>query len=108
MEAVVMKKATDDMWNKLLSKDTLKYMTNVKDENGEVIEEKKSVKVFFEYIKTRVIDYKIIVMLAVRWKTLNDTQQASHAITYVGVNHATRFIIMMDYLAMKFEKGELK
>jgi hypothetical protein len=96
----------DAMWGRLLSQDALFFIVETAEK--EAGEDGDKVIAFFENLKERVIDYKVIVVLATVWKSLNDTQQANQAVTHAGMYDASRFIILMDYLAMKFEKGELK
>ena len=97
------------MWDKILDLKCWYHMKNaVKDnETGEVIvEDDFAIKSFFEYLKERIKDYKVLVVLVTQWKTYDDTKQANLAIHHVGWEHASRFIILMDYLSDRFIKGE--
>lgn len=92
------------MWNKLLDVKLGMYMVRVTGGT----EDDETIYKFFEHIENRIQDYKVVVVLATQWKTYDDMKQANLAIKFAGMYHASRFIIMMDYLADKFEKGELK
>lgn len=89
------------MWDRVLTLETALFMIRQgEDENN--------IESFFELIKNNIKDYKILVVLAMMWSTMNENKQASIAVKYVGVDSASRFIILMDYLALKFKNGELK
>lgn len=92
------------MWDKLLSKDLQSFMVKASGES----EDSQTTSQFFKIIQKRVKDYKVLVVLATQWKSYEDIKQANVAIKYAGMFHASRFILMMDYLVDKFEKGELK
>lgn len=94
----------DNFWDKLLTRDLALFMIKVSDET----EDNDSVSRFFDFVRERIIDYKVIVVMATQWKSYDVNKQANLAVHYAGMNHASRFIMMMDYLAIKFIKGELK
>ena len=93
------------MWDKLLNMELTYYMIRVTKET----EDEESIQKFYEHIKSRTEnEYKLIVVLATQWSEYDDTKQANVAIKVAGMNHASRFIIMMDYLSSKYRKGKLK
>lgn len=92
------------MWEKILTEDTLEHIVHF---NEDETEDMSTMLNFVEHLMAWV-DYKVVVILAIQWATLEDIEQASLAINAVGEAHASRFIIMMDYLSEKFKRGELK
>lgn len=70
-------------------------------------EDVKMIYNFIEFIKSRV-DYKVIVVMATQWESYDDIKQANLAIQIAGEVHASRFMMLLDYMANKFKKGELK
>lgn len=103
------------MWNKLLTTDCVKYIQSASgdkemmDKYGvtEHGEEERLIYEMFDKIKSKVKDYKVIVVMATQWDTYTGTQQANLAVHHIGLFHASRFIILMDYLSNKFKQGEL-
>lgn len=97
------------MWDRILNDETVLYMqglTEIHEEYAGVGEESEIIKRFFSHLKDST-DYKSVVMMAMSWKTFDDLKQAKLAISCVGQYHASRFIVLMDYLAERFIKGEL-
>lgn len=92
------------MWEKILTEDALEHMITF---NKEETEDMETMSKFVEHLIANV-DYKVVVVLATQWHGLKDTVQANVAIEAVDEEHASRFIILMDYLSEKFQKGELK
>ena len=92
-----------EMWNKLFTVELVFYMRKVTGET----EDFDTIGAFQEHIRARV-DYKTVVILATQWHTYEDVKQANIAIKFAGVFHASRFIILMDYLSKKHIEGKLK
>jgi hypothetical protein len=88
------------MWDKVLTIEAFYFIKNF------ATEEDESINNFFIELKKK--DYKTVVVMATLWKTFSETKQAYVAIDYIGWFHASRFIILMDYLSTKYKKGELK
>ncbi|MEE5180999.1 hypothetical protein JDW21_18735 [Bacillus subtilis] len=91
------------MWDKLLTLNALTYMKKV----SEGTEDDTTILPFFEYLQENV-NYKVIVVLATRWHVYDVVGQTGISINYVTEKHASRFIMLMDYLSKRFLKGELK
>lgn len=89
------------MWEKILNLEAINFITKVSDEDID------KVAILFDILKQRIEDYDVIVTVAKKWDTFEDTKQAKIALNYAGMFHASRFIILMDYLNMKYKKGEL-
>lgn len=98
----------EKMWSKLLNLETFAFIKNSSDYEGETSEDDKVIYDFFKDVKKKVRDYRVLVMMAVKWDSYEDVKQANIAINYMGFKDASRFIILMDYLSTKFKKGELK
>lgn len=92
------------MWEKILTEDVLEHIVTF---NKEETEDMQTMMKFVEFLMAWV-DYKVVVMLATQWELKEDVEQAIIAIRLVGEEHASRFIIMLDYLSDKYKKGELK
>lgn len=96
------------MWEKILTDDTLQNMVDMMTEDvEEATEDFQGLVAFVEHVMAWV-DYKEVVVLATQWSNLLDIRQANIAVNSVGEEHASRFIVMMDYLSEKFKNGELK
>lgn len=96
------------MWDKILNQALALYMTMVTGKDGDRTEDATTISYFFDHVKTHVKDYKVVIVMATEWDKYEEAKQVGIAIHYVGEHHASRFIIMMDYLNQKFKKGELK
>jgi hypothetical protein len=107
------------MWNKLLSLECKYFIRSLesreddeyKGDSNEYEPDKLSdeaIDRFFKHVKQTVVDYKVLVILATQWFSYSETKQAKLAIHHVGWVHASRFIMLMEYLSMKFLKGELR
>lgn len=97
------------MWNKLLDKECRTFMHNlIRDEEGVVGEDEEMLTNFFSFIRASVVDYKVLVVLAMKWLGYDEKKQVNIAMNYAGAFYASHFMMLMDYLAHKFIKGELK
>lgn len=96
-----------DMWNKIFTIECVTVMQKVSaqelNENGE---DMKLINQFIKFAKER-LDYKMIVVLATKWDEYDPIKQAGIAVNYASQFHASRFIILLDYLSIKYKKGEL-
>ncbi|MFQ3543605.1 hypothetical protein Q7A53_05920 [Halobacillus rhizosphaerae] len=93
------------MWDRLLTIHAFVYMKNIKVD-GETVEDEESIVNLFKYLREK-IDYKYIVVLATKWSKYDELKMVNVAIQIVGVLHASRFCMLMDFLANRFKKGEL-
>lgn len=91
------------MWEKILTEEALEHMITYTEET----EDFNTMSKFVEHLMARV-DYKVVVVLATQWEGLIDIRQANIAVDAVGIFHASRFIILMDYLSKQFKEGKLK
>lgn len=92
------------MWEKILGTKLGLYMVKVSGET----EDDETVYDFFEYIKNRIKDYRVVLKLASKWKSYDENRQVSEAIGHAGMFHTSRFIMLMEFLADEIEKGEYK
>lgn len=90
------------MWDKILTMEAISFLIQVSDET----EDDESIGQFILFLKKN-IDYKVVVMMATQWAGYDDEKQANLAIHTVGIHHASRLIMLMDYLALKYEEGKL-
>jgi hypothetical protein len=91
------------MWEKIFTPDAVFYMQKVTGDT----EDFNTINGFINHLKQRV-DYKTVIILATQWKAYDDVKQANIAIQQAGVFHASRFILLMDFLSKKFVEGKLK
>lgn len=95
---------TKKLWEQTLNEKLFTYMINfVDEEEGEYIEDESGVLDFFEHVGNRVL-YSDAIQLASKWDSLDEMKQVSVAISRVGEYHASRFMILMDYLSKGVEK----
>lgn len=92
-----------EMWNKLFTPEVVFWM---KKTTGDT-EDFDTIGGFIEHMKAKT-DYREIVILAMQWNTHDDMRQANLAIHFAGIHHASRFILLMDFLSNKFKEGKLK
>lgn len=92
-----------DMWDKLLTPEVVFYMKEVSGDT----EDNSTVSKFFEDMK-KTVDYKHVVIMATQWYTFDETKQVNLALQFAGEYHASRFIILLDFLSLKFREGKLK
>jgi hypothetical protein len=92
-----------EMWDKLYTTEMVLWMKGITGET----EDFDTIAGFIDHMKNRV-DYKQVVVMAMNWHTYDESKQVSLAILNGGMFHASRFMLMMDYLSKKFLKGELK
>lgn len=88
---------TKQLWEQTLSNELFTYMINFTDEDGDSIEDASGVVDFFEHVSNRIL-YSDAIQLASKWHTLDEAKQVSVAISRCGEYHASRFMILMDYL----------
>ena len=94
-------------WDKILNDETVLYVKAMADkEIDDESEDYEKIAEFFDFLKTRT-NYKSIVILATQWIGFDDQKQTALAVTIADELHASRFMILMDYLAYRFAKGEL-
>lgn len=92
------------MWEKILTKETLAKMVLL---HPDVSEDYETMNSFTNFLVNNV-DYKAVVVMATQWDSYTDVKQVNLAITIVGEYHASRFILLLDYLNERFKNGELK
>lgn len=98
------------MWDKLLTLESVEFIKRVSGDKAilnEFGEEERLILEMYSSMKDRVKDYKVLVILATQWDSYTGSQQANLAVHHLGLYHASRFIMFMDYLAIRFKKGEL-
>lgn len=94
-------------WDKILNDETVLYVKAMADMvMDDESEDYEKIAEFFDYLKSRT-EYKSVVILATQWIKYDEQRQVSLAIAIAGETHASRFMILMDYLAYRFAKGEL-
>jgi hypothetical protein len=94
-------------WEMILNSETVLYVKAMADkEMGDESEDYEKIAEFFEYLKTRT-SYKSVVILATQWVKYDEQKQVALAIGMTSELHASRFIMLMDYLAYRFAKGDL-
>lgn len=96
------------MWDRLLDRETALNIINLSIENNgenEASEDFIAIHKFLSHV--RAINYKEVVVLAVNWKSLSAEKQANLAISYASQLHASRFMMLMDYLSLRFLEGKL-
>lgn len=91
------------MWEKIFTVEALQTMIDLSEET----EDFKTLEKFVEKIIINN-DYRVVVVLATQWESLKEDKQVSIAVNSVGENDASRFMILLDFLADKFKKGELQ
>lgn len=97
------------LWDKILNYTTAIYMQKLSalESGDEFSEDLESIGIFFDDLKTKM-NYKVVIVIATQWRTFTHVKQANVAMISVGEEHASRFMMMMDYLSYKYQKGELK
>lgn len=93
--------AKNPMWNKILTMEAMAEVAKLSND------EAHEVSKFFMDIQQKT-DYKTVVMMAIEWKTYDEDKQTRLACATVGDYQASRFLALLDYLSVKFWKGELK
>lgn len=86
------------LWVTVLTPNLFIHIANIKDEDGEHIEDEKSVSDFFEHVENTIL-YSDVIALSNVWNDLSESKQVSVAIKMCGEYHASRFMIMMDYIS---------
>lgn len=93
-----------EMWDKILTIELIMYMQKVSGDT----ESKDTVSRFFDVIKQRMVDHKVLIVMAMNWKTYEQEKQVRLAVHHAGMYHASRFIMMMEYMSHKILKGDFK
>lgn len=63
-------------------------------------EDNHTIHTFLEHLNQRT-KYNDIMRIARRWTKYDNLHQTNLAITHAGIYHATRFILLMEFLSMK-------
>lgn len=91
----------DIMWDRILTMDVLaRTVAKTEDELSQISD-------FFNQIKEKM-QCEVIVVMAVHWLTYDESKQVGLAIYFAGAYNASRFIALMDILADKVMKGEMR
>jgi|SRR5690606_41462852 len=85
------------LWDFTLHEGLHNFMINVKDEDGETLESEDNLSDFYEHVKSTV-SQKDVVKLSIEWNDLSENEQVLNAVALCGEYHASRFMMMMDYL----------
>lgn len=98
----------DYYWNKILSIDTAFGMVKLAGErSGDTdLENSDTINNFFIYLREN-INYKFVVVTAMKWHEFSEEKQVNIAISTVGVLYASRFLMLLDYLSVKYQEGKL-
>lgn len=88
------------LWDNTLNEQLFSYMITVKDEEGENLEQVEMVNNFFEHLRSRVSNFRVMELAKV-WNKLPEGKQVSIGAKMVGHYHLSRFLIMMDYLSRR-------
>ena len=91
------------LWNKIFQPDLYEFMSEVSDES----EDEASINKFREHCNKK-IDCKAMVILATKWSEYDMFQQVQFAIHYAGEEEASRLMMLLDFMYMKYRKGLLK
>ena len=90
------------LWDKVFLPNLYEFMVKVSDES----EDDKTIREFEDYCKENV-DCQTAVILAVKWGGYTNVQQAGFAIHYGGEYHASRFMMLIDFMYMRYKEGKL-
>ncbi len=99
----------EKMWRKIFSVDAVAFIKSASREGGakeDATEDDVTITTFINFVKEKM-DYKTVVMMAIQWNNYNDLKQANVAIHHVGIEHASRMIMLLDFLSKKFKNGGL-
>lgn len=94
----------ESKWEKIVTMELLYYMRSVSGES----EDSDSIERFFEFLQQRVEDHRVLMALARNWKSHDEQKQVSLAVEHAGMYHVSRFFMLMEYMASKIEKGQLR
>lgn len=86
------------MWDRLFSVEAIAFMRKLDEEDESILQ-------FFSELKTK--KYSDIQKIVLNWHTYEEDQQVGYAIYHVGEFHASRFLMFVDYLSMKYQRGEM-
>lgn len=101
---------SDKMWDKLFTLESVEFIKRVsgdKEALNEHGEEEGLILDMYSEMKDKIKDYKVLVILATQWHVYTSAQQVSLAVHHIGEKDASRFIMFMDYLSIRYKKGEL-
>lgn len=96
------------MWNKIFNVQCIAFLlkaSGIREDKAHG-EEMQMINIFIDFVKAR-FDYKVLVVMATQWDGYDDVKQANLAIKCAGEFHASRFIMLMDFLSHRYKKGEL-
>lgn len=92
------------MWDNILTADLALYMVKVSDET----EDADSIEGFFLFMQKEVTHRNLMILIASQWQLYSPERQVEISVKYGRNQHASRFIMMMDYLSHKYKEGKLK
>lgn len=90
------------MWERVLTEDVLLKMINMLDDETEDLE---SMNKFVEHLSAHV-EYAEAIGMALKWKNYSEFNQLDIAISEVGEEDASRFMLLMDYMSDELEYKE--
>lgn len=91
------------MFDKIFGMEAVLFMIHLSDG----LEDADKVFEFKERFVNKM-NYTNTMILAKNWSNMTEIGQAKVAIRYMGDNDASRFMMYMDYLSKKIEKGDFK
>lgn len=97
------------MWLKLLTVEAMGFMIRVSNEGKEedgTTENELTIMDFFNWLKKN-FSYKTLVVLATQWHKYDEKKQVLLAIYHAGNDNASKMMMLMDYLSLKYQRGEL-
>lgn len=95
------------MWNDLLTLDLKVYMCQLKDEEGNTLEDEAHVNMFFMRLR-KFTNVHSIVYAIKNWDKYDDMEKMRKSLQIVPESDASRYMIMVDYLHTKYKMGRLK
>lgn len=104
--------SNENHWERILNPETMLYVIEMgkrefgDDEDNLGGDEEKHILAFFEVLKEKT-DYKSVVVMATQWITFSEAKQVALSIETVGEYNASRYMMLLDFLAYRFMKGKL-
>ena len=93
-----------DMWEKIFTEDTLKEIIRILGKDN-ATEDMDTLKDMVEYLSANY-HYGLILSYLDEWVEYTTIEQVAFAVSEVGEEYASRFMIILDYLIMLENKKE--
>lgn len=91
------------MFDKIFGMEAVLFMIHLSDG----LEDADKVFEFKERFVNKM-NYQTVMLLAKSWAGMTEVGQVKVAVRYIGEYDASRFMMYMDYLSKKIEKGDIK